>query len=107
MRCVVQTETKSALERWRHGDQEFTVFLPLSHTASIESNPHVRVKRFPRLQTVVLTELHPGSAWNFQKLVSVFLCPGTRFVLQDFPECLVIIIIIIININSMRGGAPT
>ena len=45
------------------------------------------------LKPVVLTFMHPGSAWSFEQLSQRLHLSETRLVLQDFPECLVIIII--------------
>ena len=60
----------------------------------VEANPHVRVQRLP-LKPVVLTDVHPGSAWYFFETSSCLLSLRARLVLQDFLACLVIIIIII------------
>ena len=62
-------------------DRELTVFLPSS---GIESNPQDRVKRFPRLKTVVFDRYAPRVSLGFFRTSWCFLCLETRFVLQNF-----------------------
>ena len=59
-----------------------SLVLPLS---GIESDPQSRVKRFPRLRTAVLTDMHSGSAWYFLKLVRVSFVKGLALCWRTFP----------------------